>query len=330
MKKIFSLAFLAILAFALNANAQSSLIATLSHEGEIKVFYGADALVNAHNAAVHGDVITLSSGSFKSTNITKAITLRGAGMVADTTTNMEPTTLAGAFVINIPDSVSQRLIVEGIYNDERIYLDCAHAPQVSKSRFKDFEVYAKTATTVTLPSFINCRFAGTLKIEKQISAEFHNCIINDISLQEDPFLSFINCYIKYYLCRNSEYKNCVIDYPDNLYGFDIQRTSTYYNNLLISNANSASLNISNNTNKTIATTAAGSLTSDYTDYNNYELPADIKELMKGTDGTEIGIHGGNFPYDPTPNNPQITKFDVAKKSTADGKLNIVLEIKGAE
>lgn len=52
--------------------------------------------------------------------------------------------------------------------------------------------------------------------------------------------------------------------------------------------------------------------------------------MKGTDGTEVGIYGGSLPYDPTPTNPQITKFNVASKTTADGKLSVDIEVKSAE
>ncbi len=56
------------------------LLATLNHEGSISPYYGSSALQEAYNAANHGDVITLSSGSFLGTDIKKAITLRGAGM----------------------------------------------------------------------------------------------------------------------------------------------------------------------------------------------------------------------------------------------------------
>lgn len=47
----------------------------------------------------------------------------------------------------------------------------------------------------------------------------------------------------------------------------------------------------------------------------------------GSDGTEVGIYGGNLPFDATPTNPQITKFNVASKTTADGKLSVDIEVK---
>ncbi len=44
------------------------------------MFRGADALINANNAATDGDLITLSEGQFTGTGIYKNITLRGSGM----------------------------------------------------------------------------------------------------------------------------------------------------------------------------------------------------------------------------------------------------------
>ena len=67
----------------------------------------------------------------------------------------------------------------------------------------------------------------------------------------------------------------------------------------------------------------------YNDDNDYQLTDAVRTLIKGTDGTEVGIHGGSLPYDPTPTNPEITKFNVAAKSTADGKLSVDIEVNSA-
>jgi hypothetical protein len=110
MKKLF-LTMVALVVATLSY-AQNSLLATLSHDGDITTFYGASALKQAHEAAEHGDVITLSSGTFTSTDITKAITLRGAGWKFDVANHKEPTILSGDFTINIPETVDQRLTIE--------------------------------------------------------------------------------------------------------------------------------------------------------------------------------------------------------------------------
>lgn len=94
---------------ALAATAQTP-TATLSHAGNVKCFYGKEALVNAVAEAENGDNITLSSGLFSGTTIDKAITVKGAGMSPDTINNITPTTISSALTINTSD-----VTVEGTY-----------------------------------------------------------------------------------------------------------------------------------------------------------------------------------------------------------------------
>ena len=126
--------------------AQSSLIATLSHDGEISTFYGNSALREAHAAAQHGDIITLSSGSFTSVNINKAITLRGAGMQVDTIAKTNPTVITGNFIIDIPDSVKQRLTVEGLYCSEVIDVKYLKNASFLKDRLKCIKSFDNNKT----------------------------------------------------------------------------------------------------------------------------------------------------------------------------------------
>ena len=58
----------------------------------------------------------------------------------------------------------------------------------------------------------------------------------------------------------------------------------------------------------------------------YELLDNLKTSWLGNDGTERGMYGSNWPFDPTTTNPRITKFNVAKKTTADGKLPVEIEV----
>ena len=137
MKKFF-LSLVALIVSATAMFAQSSMLATLSHEGNISTFYGATALRDAHNAAAHGDIITLSSGTFVSVNITKAITLRGAGCEINTELQIEPTVITGDFTIKIPNDVTQRLTIEGIYhNDFLYYQNNLKNATFIKNRFKE-------------------------------------------------------------------------------------------------------------------------------------------------------------------------------------------------
>ena len=114
MKK-FLLLFAAMLV-AVAATAQTP-TATLSHDGTVKCFYGKEAFKNAYAEAANGDHITLSSGLFTATDIEKSITVKGAGMSADTINNIEPTVISGAVTISAAD-----VTVEGAYLSSSLYL----------------------------------------------------------------------------------------------------------------------------------------------------------------------------------------------------------------
>lgn len=328
MKK-FIVLFVAVMAmFATTAKAQSSLLATLNHEGTISTFYGTNALQQAHAAAADGDVITLSSGTFQSVNITKAVTLRGAGMALDAATQTEPTVLANEFSINIPDETTQRLTIEGIYTNQKVTINKLKNAMFLKDRIRYFyipgEGYGKDLT------FIHCRITENYNGNNNSnnSAVFQNCLVR--GMQGTNYI-FNNCLFladtngSNSHCGNSEYRNCII-----LNSISTYSTSTYYNNLYCI-LSGHSFNVTNNTNVKVAKdNEAIKNLFGYSDDNEYKLTEAAKALIKGSDGTEVGIYGGSLPYDPTPTNPQISKFNVAAKTTADGKLSVDIEVKSAE
>lgn len=318
--------------------AQSSLLATLSHEGQISTFYGATALREAHSAATHGDIITLSSGTFVSVNITKAITLRGAGMAIDTVHNTLPTVISGNFTINIADSVSQKLTIEGVYSNHCMCYVNVNNPVFLKSRFKDI-TYGRSTVTDKIKDamFVHCRIVGEIRLMRNSSASLINCIVANSSSYDDETsnFEFTNCVVfRYCYTLASSYINCVLitdqnyDFRDYLTG-----SCSAYNN--ISNNRYSFGNIPNNTNRTVEKIetifktykgeSLGKLDSE-----NFELTDAAKAKYLGSDGTQVGIYGGMLPYNATPSNPQITKCKVASKSTADGKLSVDIEVKAAE
>lgn len=328
MKK-FIVLFVAVMAmFATTAKAQSSLLATLNHEGTISTFYGTNALQQAHAAAADGDVITLSSGTFQSVNITKAVTLRGAGMVLDAATQTEPTVLANDFTIDISDETTQRLTIEGIYTNQIVKINKLKNAMFLKDRFRYFvfpgSAYGKDLT------FIHCRITERYNGNSYSnnSAVFQNCLVS--GMQGTNYI-FNNCLFladtngSNSHCGNSEYRNCIILNSNSTYS-----TSTYYNNLYCKSGG-YSFNVTNNTNVEVAKdNEAIKNLFGYSDDNEYKLTEAAKALIKGSDGTEVGVYGGSLPYDPTPTNPQISKFNVAAKTTADGKLSVDIEVKSAE
>ena len=305
--------------------AQTSLMATLNHEGTISTFYGVNALKQAHAAAVSGDVITLSSGTFLSTDITKAVTIRGAGMEVSKAYDIvnEPTVLGGNLSINIPAEDTGRLTLEGIFLNNDI---CFSGGQVKnalflKSRFN--YIYANSGKIQDL-TILNCRISRGFRIGSG-TAQFLNSVVNDF---ESGYMSFSHCVILNGITGNNgnQYKNCIICSEG-----VVSSSSSAYNNLFIANQDYILNNVPNNTNLRVPTSDERfAYLRGYDDSKDYKLTDQNRDVLKATDGGEIGIYGGSLPYSAIPTNPQITKFNVASKTTADGKLSVDIEVKSGE
>lgn len=329
MKKLFL--SLVALAVAAMSYAQSSMLATLSHNGNIKMFYGVSALKSAYNAAVNGDIITLSSGSFNAVDIAKGLTIRGAGMGIDSLSNSEPTVIVGDFKINIPSTVTKRLTLEGIYHNHKITVSSEFKNGTFlKCRFNEIDSYDKLITNLTM---IHCKVAYRLYTGGESNGSFVNSIINEIDGYYHNSYDFLNCVVHNKVFSEqslgaSSFKNCVLVCPEE---WTITASGVVYNCIGISNNKKFFEDIPNTTNvvKTYAEVFK-TYRGTYSDNETFELTETAKTKYQGIDGTQVGIYGGNMPFDPIPSNPQITKCNVAAKSTADGKLSVDIEVNGAE
>lgn len=334
MKKFF-LSFVLGLYGALFASAQGSVSATLSHDGNITVFYGVNALQQAHKAANGGDVITLSSGTFQATDLTKAVTLRGAGMDVNSKDGIDPTIITGDFRINVSDTLSHRLTVEGIYHGGTITGQGAlKNAMFMKSRFNalrfDNGILAQNC------SFLHCRI-NEIRIDDDAiigissflgyiagdgTATLYNCVVSSFSTNGWYHIynkALINCLINVghdtdrpHLSNGSSAYNCVGfgEYSDRLFS-EIPNTT----NVFVADAT------------TLFKTFDG---ANGNDFETFELTEEAQKKYVGRDGTQVGLHGGSLPYDPVPNMPRIVRCNVAAKSTADGKLSVDIAVKAAE
>ena len=349
MKKYFVTLFLSVFCFVVQVSAQSSVIATLFHDGDIKTFYGTDALRSAHAAAVHGDVITLSSGSFTATNITKAVTLRGAGMEYDSISVTEPTIISGSFSIQIAsDSTLQNnnLVMEGIYHNAGGVITVNGSlknPQFVKCRL--YEIMCSSIGTsgyMYYANFINCVIADIVYFHTLGSATFVNCYLYNLSQQNDQSShEFQNCVViddSFSKVYNTVFRNCFLYATSGTSTYNkLPSSSPAYNCVALSATSSTNIfaNQSNTTNTQASSfsdvfkTWTGSSLANFKT-ERLELTDAAKTKYLGRDGTQIGIYGGSIPSDPRPSNPQITKLNVASKSTADGKLSVDIEVKAAE
>lgn len=362
MKKTIFSVLLMVCGFVSQAVAQSSILATLHHNGQIKTFYGTNAFIEANSAAADGDVITLSSGTFNAPvdTITKVITVRGAGLELDTLNNVEPTIINGNIVLNIPEASSGKLIFEALDLSDSIFY----------------------ASTLKSPQFIKCRmdYVRERNNGRMINAQFLHCIISEnIRLSVNSSATLVNSYVSYPYSvdsktSNFEFQNCVLYMSEpgyiessvirnsiivhkyggrDSYGksyYSLSPSTTAYNCLGVWTGELGYTGISSsflfhfqtnttNTGLTFRKTSPAN-TGVFKDWyfhtvrlENFanirlELADSYKSKYLGSDGTEVGIYGGKLPFDPLSTNPRITKCEVDAKTTADGKLSVKVEVNG--
>ena len=334
MKKTLFLALMLVIGATAFAQQQ---MATLNHNDTITVFYGSYALRDAHNAAVAGDIVTLSSGTFNSCNITKAITIRGAGFYMDSIAMTYPTIITGDFNLLSPNDSIHNLVMEGInVNNQMRYNNVGNAKfnrcYIDSWRDTYNNGYAKCYDT----EFVNCiikEFYGNSSVPSSYS--FVNSVLYHSHMYYDDVTLLNSILIMQESHYNTVAYNSIIV---NNWAAYLQENAIAYNCILIKNAyNSVWLNPNNSTNKTVEnlsdvfetlrnTNIGSYATNEFSIDERYILKEEIATSFLGNDGTEVGIHGGMFPFDTRPYYMVVKKCNVAKKSTIDGKLSVDIEV----
>lgn len=336
MKKLFYLLAMALMATTVSY-AQNTLVATLSHESEVRMFYGPSALINAVDDAASGDVITLSGGTFGCAKITKGITIRGAG--AD---GQNPTIIGGSNyenrIIDIPSGDSNRLVVEGV----RINFGTSNEININAGNLYfikcDFGLLFDSSFTGEA-KFVNCNI-GTFSLTGSGNVKLSNCTIGKFTNNQNTTskADFFNCHLDVSSSTSfykSSFVNCVLYYstPGTGYSGSISADASAMNCVYINSGGGTKIDCYDSTvpevyaNYTTATDRWGG-TIYYRD--GYELSDEAKTTYLGTDGKEVGIYGGQYPFNLTPTYPVITTLNVAKQATADNKLSVEIEVSAAE
>lgn len=308
----------ALLACAISLSAQTSQVATLSHDGQITTYYSASALKDAYAAATEGDIITLSSGQFYGCDMDKKnnITVRGAGMMPDN----DPTIIVNDF--RLGSSGINNCTFEGILFTGKVYFGNGANNRFVKCYFssKFTDSYASN-TTILHCIVTNYDPNYTTNTSRTIIDSFLNvqsaCVYNT---------SLTNCVV--YLkdvghILNSVLKNCIITDTNKTTFLPSSTTASY--TYYVGKSQEDVFQYSPST--TNVSKSDISVDDIFENLNTYELKENYAQSWLGDDETQVGMHGGFIPFDPTPTNPQITKFNVAKKTTADGLLSVDIEVK---
>ena len=316
-------------------------LAVLKHNDSTSVFYGASAFIQAYNAATHGDIITLSDGIFTTPSyIRKGITVRGNGACADTARKSTGTYfMERFFVYNLGDSL--QFSAEGIYFDDfyaqssyDIKLTRCYIDGLIKSGYNTYRAGGLQATNcVIINGGLNYYLGG----DNNRNDRYINCILKATKLNASQ--SYISGHYlpSYSICSNCimigvrdisspyQYNNCIVIRGNNSIATILN--GSVNNSLLIGFTGTDSPASSGNVAMSLSDVFEnwdGETIS--TDLETYVLKSSVSDSIQGIDGTEVGIFGGFMPFDWRPSYNIFKRFNVANRTTADGKLSVDIEV----
>lgn len=349
MKKL--ILFFVALFVATMSFAQSSLVATRSDGTSVQIYYGSDALQKALDDANNGNVITLSSGQFEGATITKNVILRGMGFRDNKKEGAEhgSTVIRTSLKLKVPETETGKLRIEGLFlKDTLLYYTKISKAVFEKCRFAKVRYYA--GAVLDFCTFLHCRVAEHIIISPNSNVTFSNCVVYlPLNAEnKNSHCEFNHCYVdfleshyftassgtKYYgadKIQNSVYQNSIVyaRYP-----IPLTCSASYCVGCYVANNSNLFANFSSLGTNTWYTDSAKLFSTHRWGYNKYyseteqfQLTDDAKAKHIGSDGTEIGIHGGSMPYSEDPVRPRLLKVQTSTRTTSKGILPVRIDAK---
>lgn len=336
MKRLFLLMF--ALGCLVVAKADNDVqIAVLQSGENVKVFKGPNALTNAHEEAVDGDVITLSEGSFNACNITKSVSIYGAGYEENKTNGTLLTQINSIVTVGLQDKTLSNVHLEGLYLSGGLNVGGGinDYPLANLRVVKSKINYIYSNSTNSNTSFDQCVILG------QMNADNNTLLVAD--------LYFRNCIMPQSAFQNYRNTNshmtidhCIVGaiYPS---GYNPFRNShpgllTLTNSIYVRSGNSGSVgfpsdsfvkncisdqsNVVNYTNCFYVDKALifkDGENADYSPTRTYELQQPT--VWVDDKGNQIGIRGGNG-WSKVPSTPVVKNLSVTPSGT---NLNVTYE-----
>lgn len=296
--------------------SQDRQLATLQHGADLQVFYGLSAFKSAMAAAVDGDIITLSAGTFTSENITKAVTIQGAGYVNDPANGRFMTNLSGDLSIALPEG-AKGVKIEGINNNNAVSVGEATEFVFKRCRFQKLRFTDKSINCQVL----QCRIYELFPDESSENLLLKNSVINVLYENGDnAMLLAENCvFTSWHNGYNNAvvtYKNCILNVPSG------NSSSIAYNSI---SWNPFSASVQQNAVSGLDL-GANVIEGNFDWESPLKLKADAATKYIGTDGTQVGIYGGTTPFTDIPSNPQIKNKEIAAQTDENGKLSVKITV----
>ena len=339
MKKIIALALISLLFLVANQAIAQNLIAV--QNGNTPKFYVQvdDALTNA----LDGDTIYIPGGIWPITKtIAKRLHLVGVGHHPDSTKVTFPTTLNGNITLGTGASNGS---LTGLYLSGNItctpisavlnyylvsrcrFVNIILGPACINFNFMENIFFSISCSSATYCSFFNNVISGTVNVGDA----------NGLVLKNNIFLynyysssGSYNLNGKYLIFEN----NIILDTSTD-HMFTVLSNSIFKNNLFVSSptfprsTNNGSNNIVNQAQSSIFVNQTG---NSFNYAHDYHLKAGSPGKNAGTDGTDIGIYGGFYPWKEgsLPAFPHYQMIEVAPKTDASGNLNVKIKVAAQE
>ena len=317
MKKI--LLSLMLLCCALAGKAQTTtdvVKAVLQHGDQVSVFKGGNAFVQAMTAAVDGDVITLSDGQFAPAPINKSVSIYGAGYESNAETGTAVSCLLGNVYIGVQGDTLCNVHLEGLYLNSNV------TAGYSNSGIKNL-------------TFEKCRLQQALSMAGyNENLTFKQCLLYSGLARGGEYKNMLisNCIVLGQVSGYTENGETLVDHSicaGNRYSGNNGRGITWTNCIFTYNTNSNVCGpysvVKNSLKRTFANFNEGATTEniynvgdisqvfadaengDYSDERTWELKQ--PDVWIGTDGTQIGIHGG-IGWNKVPRTPVIKTLEL--------------------
>ena len=309
----------------------------LHHNGTTTIFSGASQFNDAYANAVTGDTIYLPGGIFNSyPTLDKSLVIYGIGVHPDSAMATGETVLTSNLTIS---GNADSLEIHGLHINGAInisYNQKADYVLINRCLMQEFNAsgtYANPCSDLLIKESI---ILGNLFFSNVTASTVSNSLVGlrvhngsgNAYLNNIFFYDYSVAYINQTISNTDNClfaNNVFLRSNEGIYtGTDF---ATFSNNVFADsippNSNTFTGNYMNTPLSTFFVNQSG-YTPDF--YHDYSLTAPTTYL--GLDGTEVGIFGGLYPLKlgNIPENPHISSKTIAPQTSANGDLNIQIQI----
>ena len=327
------------------AQAQKTdvMTATLQHGDNVTVFTSQTAFANAYAAAVDGDVITLSPGTFNATNLTKSVNIYGSGFEENETDGTSITQINGNLSIGVTGDTLSNVHIEGVYFYD-YFINNASSPltnvTIKKCSFRRAISIQSEITNVTFCNCVmgnitgvynikatnllitNCHFSMITTFQLGSTVLIDHCIVTGYTsnFEGGNISSTHTLNVSQFTWKNSIFTYCANSYPQ--YYQRAGNGATLYNCIYVQSMGGYYSYYGNNL---ISVSGVSDVFSDATNANysaERTFTLQHPDEWIGEDNTEIGIRGGLYHWSRVPATPVVKSLQLNVDGT---NLNVTFD-----